>query len=197
MAPSSMSMTMRQIKVTDWTHYDPQDGEGPLAPEHERTAGTLLVTDRPELVTCPQCKQHVLAKQLTDAWKAAWKVPVDPAGDVDRSIAFNGDNPVLPRLLAEAEEATKLRDQLEGLDEELERYKKLAEDHLDKTADGFFVCECNELYCPNCREAVRQFPGLCYCDYCGNPDDGAWPHKPPLPLSYTSTLAKPGTSRPA
>lgn len=74
---------------------------------------------------------------------------------------------------------------------ELERYRRLCEEHLEKTADGKFVVECDKLYCPKCGSEVRQDVHCCYCDECVNPDGGAWPYEPPLPLFYSLCLSSP------
>lgn len=70
---------------------------------------------------------------------------------------------------------------------ELARYKKLAEENLDKTADGMFVVETDKLYCPKCKGEVRQEYDICYCYSCGNPDSFG---ESPWPLFYSQTLAK-------
>ncbi len=74
------------------------------------------------------------------------------------------------------------------LEKERDHWRKLADENLEKTADGAFLVLCEHLYCPQCRGKVRQEYDLCYCDECGNPDCC---QIPPLPLFYASTLAKP------
>ena len=47
----------------------------------------------------------------------------------------------------------------------------LAHQHLEKSADGKFLVECDGLFCPQCGgKCERSSPSLCW--NCPNPDDG-------------------------
>lgn len=50
---------------------------------------------------------------------------------------------------------------------------QLADEHLDKTADGEFVATCDKLYCPQCGGETEGHDTWCaYCWNCPNPDSG-------------------------
>lgn len=69
---------------------------------------------------------------------------------------------------------------------EYRRSKKLVETYLQKTADGFYVNECEVLFCPKCKNLVTVRPTCAYCTCCSNPDDeGA-----SLPLLFSECLGK-------
>jgi len=78
--------------------------------------------------------------------------------------------------------------QVKKLESELSRYRTLCENHIGKTADGVFLCECEKFYCPQCGEPCEGDSVVAYCWNCDNPDDGGGI---PLPLSWSSCTSKP------
>lgn len=109
-------------------------------------------------------------------WTLAF--PLENGDKLEVEIGLKGHKALLHMLGQEKTDDLK----------DLEHYRKLCEEHLDKTKDGHFVVECEKLYCPECGGEVEQQYHICYCWNCGNPDSY---DEIPLPLSYTSCFAKP------
>lgn len=66
------------------------------------------------------------------------------------------------------------------------------EEHIGKTADGVCLHECESHYCPHCNNKIERGDSFtAYCDHCPNPDGGAYPAGPPLPMFWEQTLANP------
>ena len=64
------------------------------------------------------------------------------------------------------------------------------EEHIGKTADGVCLHECESHYCPHCNNKIERGDSFtAYCDHCPNPDGGAYPAGPPLPMFWEQTLA--------
>jgi len=79
--------------------------------------------------------------------------------------------------------------QVKKLNVELARYRTLCDDHLDKTADGVFLVECDIVYCPQCGGKCEGGDSFgTYCWNCPNPDSGG---DIPLPLGYGCCTSKP------
>ena len=81
------------------------------------------------------------------------------------------------------EEATRLFRRCEDLEE-----------HIGRTADGVCFMDLTEAYCPHCGNRIDKDGGdsfTAYCWNCTNPDDGCWPHRSPLPMSWDNVLSKP------
>lgn len=132
-------------------------------------------------------RQEALRVQVKPARPLYKPPPVDPEENA-HALAELEQRISEVRLVASLRQrVAELEAERDRLRIEMERYKKLAE-HLDRTADGAFVVECLDLYCPKCGGKVRQEYDVCYCDDCPNPDSC---NEPPLPLLYGSTLARP------
>lgn len=54
--------------------------------------------------------------------------------------------------------------------DERNRYKQLCDANFDKTADGKYVVECENLYCPRCAGELKYRMDRGICDVCHNED---------------------------
>lgn len=108
----------------------------------------------------------------------------------DGAIGINVGGSVIVQSLADWHAAAR---RVEGLEAENAELAKQIREWVDHTADGVPMPLCEQLYCPRCASEVRIGPDWASCDHCVNPDDGCWPHHPPLPLfqasCYSSAVA--------
>lgn len=112
---------------------------------------------------------------------------------------YSGHKAMLPDFMRLGESkfqgVIKLAEEYKKLLAENERLRRrcdVLEEQVGKTADEVCLFECEANYCPHCNNKIERGDSFtAYCDHCPNPDGGAYPAEPPLPMFWEETISKP------